>query len=99
MPASLHRSAPRVIGFMHWNFQPSRRTMSSMPLVTAMVMALAATTALPARAQARLPARPVTVVVPNAPGGFTDIMARLAAQRFSTKLGQPFIVEIAQRGV
>jgi tripartite-type tricarboxylate transporter receptor subunit TctC len=57
-----------------------------------MAMALA-TTALPAHAQARWPARPVTVIVPNAPGGFTDIMARLAAQRLSTKFAQPFIVE------
>jgi tripartite-type tricarboxylate transporter receptor subunit TctC len=62
-------------------------------LVTAMAVALAATTALPAHAQARWPVRPVTVIVPNAPGGFTDIMARLAVQRLSTKFAQPFIVE------
>jgi tripartite-type tricarboxylate transporter receptor subunit TctC len=68
--------------------------MSRALLVMPMAMALAAaTTALPAHAQARWPARPVTVIVPNAPGGFTDIMARLAAQRLATKFAQPFIVE------
>jgi tripartite-type tricarboxylate transporter receptor subunit TctC len=61
-----------------------------MPMALALA---AATTAAPAHAQARWPARPVTVVVPNAPGGFTDIMARLAAQRLSIKFAQPFIVE------
>jgi tripartite-type tricarboxylate transporter receptor subunit TctC len=39
------------------------------------------------------PVRPVTVVVPLAAGGNTDIMARLAAQHLTDKLGQTFIVE------
>jgi tripartite-type tricarboxylate transporter receptor subunit TctC len=39
------------------------------------------------------PTRPVTVVVPLAAGGNTDMMARIAAQRLSEKFGQPFIVE------
>jgi tripartite-type tricarboxylate transporter receptor subunit TctC len=39
------------------------------------------------------PVRPVTVVVPLAAGGNTDMMARLAAQRLTDKLGQTFIVE------
>jgi tripartite-type tricarboxylate transporter receptor subunit TctC len=39
------------------------------------------------------PTRPVTVVVPNVPGGFTDSMARIAADHLSKKYGQPFIVE------
>jgi tripartite-type tricarboxylate transporter receptor subunit TctC len=68
--------------------------MSRAPLVIPLAIALAAaTTVLPSHAQDRWPTRPVTIVVPNAPGGFTDIMARLAAQRFSVKFGQPFIVE------
>ena len=71
----------------------SRRNMIRALLVMPMATALAATTALPAHAQARWPARPVTVIVPNAPGGFTDIMARLAAQHLSIKFAQPFIVE------
>ena len=47
---------------------------------------------LPGRA-ADWPVRPVTVVVPLAAGGNTDMMARLAAQHLTDKLGQTFIVE------
>jgi tripartite-type tricarboxylate transporter receptor subunit TctC len=39
------------------------------------------------------PHRPVTVIVPYAAGGNTDMMARLAAQYLSEKLGQSFIIE------
>jgi tripartite-type tricarboxylate transporter receptor subunit TctC len=39
------------------------------------------------------PVRPVTVVVPLAAGGNSDMMARLAAQHLTDKLGQTFIVE------
>jgi tripartite-type tricarboxylate transporter receptor subunit TctC len=48
--------------------------------------------ATPIRA-ADWPAKPVTVVVPFAAGGNTDMMARLGAQHLSSKLGQTFIVE------
>src|ERR1700738_5291830 len=37
------------------------------------------------------PARPVTVIVPLAAGGNTDMMARLAAQHLTEKLGQSFV--------
>jgi tripartite-type tricarboxylate transporter receptor subunit TctC len=39
------------------------------------------------------PARPVTILVPYAAGGATDILARILADGLSKKLGQPFIVE------
>ena len=39
------------------------------------------------------PTRSVTVVVPFGAGGNSDMMARLAAQHLSSKLGQTFVVE------
>jgi tripartite-type tricarboxylate transporter receptor subunit TctC len=45
-----------------------------------------------ARAQA-YPARPITIVVPYPPGGPTDTIARLIAERMRASLGQPVIIE------
>jgi tripartite-type tricarboxylate transporter receptor subunit TctC len=39
------------------------------------------------------PTRQVSIVVPYAPGGGTDIMARFIAQKLTEKYGKPFIVE------
>ncbi|MDB5821623.1 MAG: extra-cytoplasmic solute receptor [Herminiimonas sp.] len=39
------------------------------------------------------PKRPVTIIVTMAPGGSTDIVGRLLAQRLAESFGQPFIVE------
>src|ERR1700687_3198727 len=48
--------------------------------------------ATPARAL-DWPTRPVTVIVPFAAGGNTDMMARLGAERLTAKFGKAFIVE------
>ena len=45
-----------------------------------------------ARAQA-YPAKPVRLIVGYAPGGGTDILARLIGQWLSEHLGQPFVIE------
>src|SRR5207248_981176 len=39
------------------------------------------------------PARPLTLIVPFAPGGTTDIVARIVGQALSARLGQSVIVE------
>jgi len=46
----------------------------------------------PADAQS-YPARPVTLVVPFAPGGPTDTIGRIIAERMRAPLGQPVVVE------
>ena len=45
-----------------------------------------------ARAQA-YPTRPVRIIVPFAPGGATDIIARLMGQWLSERVGQQFVIE------
>ena len=43
-------------------------------------------------AQSGFPTRPVTSVVPFAPGGVTDIMTRSLSQELQDITGQPFVV-------
>lgn len=45
------------------------------------------------QAQGAWPNRPVRVIVPWPPGGSTDVLVRLYAERLSPLLGQPFVVE------
>ena len=47
----------------------------------------------PARAQPPWTGRPVTLVVPFAPGGVADLTARIVTQEMTRSLGQPVVVE------
>ena len=59
-----------------------------------MAAAAAVAPALPSAAWAQTyPARPVRLIVPFAPGGGSDIFARLIGQWLSERLGQPFIID------
>jgi tripartite-type tricarboxylate transporter receptor subunit TctC len=57
-------------------------------------LALAIALAGIAAAQAQTyPTRPITLVVPFPPGGSTDVIARITAERMRASLGQPVVIE------
>ena len=70
-------------------FPFTRRTLLA-ALATAAVGAAIPAGAL---AQAAYPSKPVTIVVPFAAGGTTDILARIIGQALTSELGQPVVVD------
>lgn len=61
-------------------------------LLGALVTVLAFGT-VDALAQAKLPNRPIRLLVPFAPGGGVDVVARIVGQKVSEQIGQPVLVE------
>jgi tripartite-type tricarboxylate transporter receptor subunit TctC len=55
--------------------------------------ALLAAAGGPVFAQGKYPERPITIVVPTAPGGSTDFTARLISEPLSRALGQPVVID------
>lgn len=64
-------------------------------LLAGLLAAPLASTSLPLRAQnaESWPTRPIRLLVGFAPGGSSDIVARLIGQHLSTSIGQPVVVE------
>ena len=54
---------------------------------------LLAAAPLAASAQTAFPAKPLRIVVPNAPGGAADLTARAVGQKMSQGLGQPVVID------
>ena len=70
----------------------STRTLRTAGLLSAAAFALSVQ--IPdGLAQGNYPNRPVRWIVPVAPGGTLDIVARLMGQRLSERFGQPFIID------
>jgi len=62
--------------------------------LVALTLALGAALApWPARAQDAWPSRPIRFILPFPPGGGTDILGRLIAERLTANLGQPVVAE------
>jgi tripartite-type tricarboxylate transporter receptor subunit TctC len=62
-------------------------------LWAAAALAVTATSSVHAQAPAAWPTKPVTIVVPFAPGGGTDIGTRIVAQKLSQMWGQSVVVD------
>ena len=61
------------------------------PLLGALLAIL--TSAPTAVAQAKFPSKPIRLLVPFAPGGGVDVVARIVGQKISEQTGQPVLVE------
>jgi tripartite-type tricarboxylate transporter receptor subunit TctC len=70
----------------------SFRSLSWTRLLAAALVALAAVPA-PAQQPAPWPSKPIRYIVPFAPGGTTDILARVVGEKLSIALGQQIVVE------
>src|SRR3978361_1193738 len=62
-------------------------------VLSAFSVAVAAVLAAPAGLAQNYPAKQVRMIVPFAPGGGTDIQARLLSRKFPESTGQTFIVD------
>ena len=67
----------------------TRRTFLAIPALAG----LASLAGRPAWAEAAFPQRPIKLVVPNPPGGPSDIVARFLAESMRSELGQPLVID------
>ena len=61
--------------------------------LAALPLLIAAAAAAPAMAQPAFPSKPITLIVPFAPGGIADITARTVAESMAKTLGQGIVVD------
>ncbi|GKS74800.1 tripartite tricarboxylate transporter substrate binding protein [Acidovorax sp. SUPP950] len=73
--------------------RPSLRFAAHRRTLLAAALAVAATAAVPTAFAQAFPNKPITIIVPFAAGGTTDILARVIGQGLSAELGQSVVVD------
>ncbi|SFU88941.1 Tripartite-type tricarboxylate transporter, receptor component TctC [Polaromonas sp. YR568] len=63
------------------------------PIYKSVVLGAALALALGTASAQGYPNKPVRLIVPFAPGGFTDVVARILGQKLSVAMGQQFVIE------
>jgi len=74
-------------------YRQSRARWRALLALAAFAAAASMSTVVGAQASDNYPNRPVKLLVPYAPGGATDIIARQLSVKLEEALGQPFVVE------
>ena len=92
MPSPQHRSRPRVNDRPYPKTRPSGQHPRRRFLRLAVGAAALPSVSCDPGAQS-YPSRPITMIVPYAAGGGSDVIARNVAERMKASLGQPVIIE------
>ena len=66
---------------------------TALPIAGALSLCAVLSAALPAFAQTPYPAKPIRIIVPFAPGGPNDVLARLIGSRLTEAWSQPVIID------
>ncbi len=91
---AFYANQPKAVRLSHWETQLSKlfRTLTNAAALLSFPILLAHSPAF-AQSKEAWPNKPITIVVPAAAGGGTDIMARELASRLSQALKQPIIID------